>query len=198
MNLARLTAAAYRKIRAQADGAHQFLSGRRRWEAGRKTAGIQPACLTWPVPGILRRIRLGCPHWRRNGPFIWKGPPQRFVAAVDPKFGPPEVKSAAPDPGTAAQGRCPVIRQRGFGTTRQGWEALREQLHAEARWRGLSQAAGARVLGDGAVCFWGLAEDRWPQAGQRLDYWHAVEQLAAVSRARFGKTVRRWRRGWSR
>ena len=84
-------------------------------------------------------------------------------------------------------GGRPVISQRGFVATRQGLEALREQLHAEALRRGLGQAAGALVIGDGAVWLWRLAEDRWPQARQRLDYWHAVEHLAAVGRARFGE-----------
>jgi hypothetical protein len=84
-------------------------------------------------------------------------------------------------------GGGPVISQRGFVATRQGLEALREQLHAEALRRGLGQAAGALVIGDGAVWLWRLAEDRWPQARQRLDYWHAVEHLAAVGRARFGE-----------
>jgi hypothetical protein len=88
--------------------------------------------------------------------------------------------------GRTAGGR-PVISQRGFVATRQGWDALREQLHAEALRRGLGQAAGALVIGDGAVWLWRLADDRWPQARQRLDYWHAVEHLAVVGRARFGE-----------
>jgi len=88
--------------------------------------------------------------------------------------------------GRTAGGR-PVISQRGFVATRQGVEALREQLHAEAMRRGLGQAAGVLVIGDGAVWLWRLAEDRWPGARQRLDYWHAVEHLAAVGRARFGE-----------
>jgi len=35
------------------------------------------------------------------------------------------------------------------------------------------EAAGALVIGDGAVWLWRLADDRWPQARQRLDYWQA-------------------------
>lgn len=88
--------------------------------------------------------------------------------------------------GRTAGGR-PVISQRGFVATRQGLDALREQLHAEALRRGLGQAAGVLVIGDGAVWLWRLADDRWPQARQRLDYWHALEHLAAVGRARFGE-----------
>jgi hypothetical protein len=87
--------------------------------------------------------------------------------------------------GQTAGGR-PVITQRGFVATRAGLDALREQLHAEALRRGLGQAAGALVIGDGAVWIWRLAEDRWPQARQRLDFYHAVQHLAAVGRALFG------------
>ena len=88
--------------------------------------------------------------------------------------------------GQTAGGR-PVITERGFVATRQGIDALREQLHAEALRRGLGQAAGALVLADGAVWIWRLADDRWPQARQRLDFYHAVQHLAAVGRALFGE-----------
>src|SRR6266851_3932691 len=87
--------------------------------------------------------------------------------------------------GQTAGGR-PVITERGFVATRAGIGALREQLHAEALRRGLGQAAGALVIGDGAVWIWRLADDRWPQARQRLDFYHAVQHLAAVGRALFG------------
>ena len=88
--------------------------------------------------------------------------------------------------GRTAGGR-PVISERGFVATRQGLEALREQLHAEALRRGLGQAASALVIGDGAVWIWRVADDRWPQAHQRLDFYHAVQHLAAVGRALFGE-----------
>src|SRR5580698_755691 len=88
--------------------------------------------------------------------------------------------------GKTAGGR-PVISQRGFVATRQGLDALREQLHAEALRRGLGQAAGALVIGDGAVWIWRLADDRFPQARQRLDFYHAVQHLASVGRALFGE-----------
>jgi len=64
---------------------------------------------------------------------------------------------------------------------------LREQLHAEALRRGLGQAAGALVIADGAVWIWRLADDRFPQARQRLDFYHAVQHLAAVGRAIYGE-----------
>jgi hypothetical protein len=88
--------------------------------------------------------------------------------------------------GQTAGGR-PVISERGFVATRAGIDALREQLHAEALRRGLGQAASALVIGDGAVWIWRLADERWPQAKQRLDFYHAVQHLVAVGRALFGE-----------
>ena len=98
--------------------------------------------------------------------------------------------------GQTAGGR-PVLSERGFVATREGLDALREQLHAEALRRGLGQAAGALVIGDGAVWIWRLADDRFKDARQRLDYYHAVQHLAAVGRALFGEDpsqLRSWLR----
>jgi len=88
--------------------------------------------------------------------------------------------------GQTAGGR-PVISERGYVLTRQGLDALRQQMHGEARRRGLGQAASVRVMGDGAVWIGRLADDRWPQARQRLDFYHAVQHLAAVGRALWGE-----------
>jgi hypothetical protein len=92
-------------------------------------------------------------------------------------------------------GGRPLIVERGFVATRQGIDALRTQLHAEARRRGLGQAAGVLVIADGAVWIWRLADDRFPGACQRLDFYHAVQHLAAVGRAVCGDDpakVRAW------
>lgn len=88
--------------------------------------------------------------------------------------------------GETAGGR-PIIVQRGYVLTRQGLDALREQMHGEALRRGLGQAASVLVIGDGAVWIWRLADDRWPQARQRLDFYHAVRHLVAVGRALWGE-----------
>src|ERR1700722_17722670 len=52
--------------------------------------------------------------------------------------------------------------------------------------RGLGQAAGVLVIADGAVWIWRLADDRFPEARQRLDFYHAVQHLSAVGKALFG------------
>jgi hypothetical protein len=98
--------------------------------------------------------------------------------------------------GKTAGGR-PVISERGFVATRAGMDGLREQLHAEALRRGLGQAAGALVIADGAVWIWRLADDRFKQARQRLDFYHAVQHLAAVGRALFGEDKDKLK-GWLR
>jgi len=98
--------------------------------------------------------------------------------------------------GKTAGGR-PIISERGFVATREGIGGLREQLHAEAMRRGLGQAAGVLVVGDGAVWIWRLADDRFPEARQRLDFYHAVQHLAAVGRALFGEDQAKLK-GWLR
>ena len=82
----------------------------------------------------------------------------------------------------SARGR-PCILSRGTVMTRQGVAGLRDQLFAEAQRHGLAQAAKVLVVADGAAWIWNLTGDRFPQACQRLDYYHASEHLWAVAHA---------------
>lgn len=84
-----------------------------------------------------------------------------------------------------AAGR-PLILSRGYVMTRGGLDALREQLFAEASRHGLGQAAEVLVVADGAVWIWNLVDDRFPQARQRLDLYHAKQHLWAVAEALHG------------
>ena len=94
----------------------------------------------------------------------------------------------APASGSNTAGGWPVIVERGFAATREGIEALRERLHAEARRRELGQASGTRSSSPTARCgIWRLADDRFPAARQRLDFYHAVQHLAAVGHAVCGE-----------
>ena len=72
-----------------------------------------------------------------------------------------------------ASGRS-VITERGYVATRQGLECFEKQLYAEALQRGLSEAESVLVLADGAVWIWNLAENRFKDAAQRVDYWHQL------------------------
>jgi hypothetical protein len=80
----------------------------------------------------------------------------------------------------SAGGR-PIILSRGYVSTREGIDALRAQLYAEAVRRGLHQAQQVLIIADGAVWIWNLAEDRFPQARQQLDLFHGKEHLWTVA-----------------
>ena len=59
---------------------------------------------------------------------------------------------------------------------------MREQLRAEASRRGLGRANEVLLIADGAVWIWNLAADRFPQARQRVDYYHVSAHLWTVGR----------------
>jgi hypothetical protein len=84
-------------------------------------------------------------------------------------------------------GERSIISQRGYVATRLGLEALLAQLHREAIQRGLGQARQVLVIADGAVWIWNLAQDRFPEARQQLDLWHAEEHLWAVAHDLHGR-----------
>jgi hypothetical protein len=88
-----------------------------------------------------------------------------------------------------------VITERSYVATRQGIGALMEQLHAEAMRRGLAQAQRVLVIADGAVWIWNAVADRFAQASQRLDLFHANAYLWAVAHEIHGTdsaAARRW------
>lgn len=84
-------------------------------------------------------------------------------------------------------GKRAVITQRGYAATRLGLEALSAQLYREALARGLGQAQLVLVIADGALWIWNLAKDRFPDARQQLDLFHAEEHLWAVAHDLYGK-----------
>ncbi|HTY88665.1 MAG TPA: ISKra4 family transposase [Candidatus Acidoferrum sp.] len=79
-------------------------------------------------------------------------------------------------------GRARIL-SRGTVMTRGGVDDLRQQLFAEAQRQGLAQADKVLVIADGALWIWNLAGDRFAQAQQRLDYYHASQHLWAVAHA---------------
>lgn len=74
-----------------------------------------------------------------------------------------------------------VITERSYVATRQGVELMIQQLHGEAMRRGLSRAERVLVIADGAVWIWNAVEDRFSEATQRLDLFHANSYLWAVA-----------------
>jgi hypothetical protein len=87
------------------------------------------------------------------------------------------------DQRVGSDGGRPKILSRGTVMTRQGVDALREQIFAEAQRHGLAQADKVLVVADGAMWIWNLTSDRFAQAEQRLDYYHASQHLWAVAHA---------------
>jgi len=87
--------------------------------------------------------------------------------------------------GTTATGR-PVITDRGYVATRQGIDAFRAQLYAEALRRGVSQLQRVLVVADGALWIWNLVEDRFKNAQQRVDLYHVKAHLWALANEVFG------------
>jgi len=81
-----------------------------------------------------------------------------------------------------AGGRAHIL-SRGTVMTRGGVDELRQQLFAEAQRHGLGQASKVLVVADGALWIWNLTADRFGQAQQRLDYYHASQHVWAVAHA---------------
>jgi hypothetical protein len=61
------------------------------------------------------------------------------------------------------------------------------RLHWEALRRGLGRAKWILVLGDGAPWIWNVAADRWAEAEELLDFYHASEHVWELGRALFGE-----------
>lgn len=83
--------------------------------------------------------------------------------------------------------RRAVITQRSYVATRGGIDALMQQIYYEARVRGLAQAQRILVIADGAVWIWNLVQDRFGEAIQRLDLFHANSYLWAVANELHGQ-----------
>jgi hypothetical protein len=78
-----------------------------------------------------------------------------------------------------------------FCATQERVEDFREKVALEAQKRGAATARQLVFLGDGALWVWKTAADLFPQAIQILDWYHAVEHLWAVGRARYGTDEKR-------
>jgi len=77
--------------------------------------------------------------------------------------------------------RRAMIIERSYVATRHGIEPMIKQLHSEAMRRGLAQASRVLVIADGAVWIWNAVKDRFSEAIQRLDLFHANAYLWAVA-----------------
>lgn len=68
-----------------------------------------------------------------------------------------------------------------------GWQGepveLGERLHWEACRHGLGRAEQSLAVADGALWIWRLIEQRWQEAHQVLDFYHASQHLHALAEA---------------
>jgi len=88
-----------------------------------------------------------------------------------------------------------VILERSYVATREGIESLTKQLHYESMVRGLARAQEVLVIADGAVWIWNIVEERFSEATQRLDLYHANSYLWAVANQIHGAdaaAARKW------
>jgi hypothetical protein len=71
------------------------------------------------------------------------------------------------------------------------------RVEREATRRGFDSAARQAVLGDGARWIWNLADERFPDAVQIVDRFHAKQHLSDVAKAIYGPRSRRGEQ-WAR
>jgi hypothetical protein len=69
---------------------------------------------------------------------------------------------------------------------------LGRRLHWEALRRGLGRAKWILVVGDGAPWIWNVAADRWAEAEEVLDFYHASEHLWELGRVLYGDRAKEW------
>lgn len=81
----------------------------------------------------------------------------------------------------ATQSQRPMILSRGYVATRAGLEEFSRQVYAEAVRQGMLLASQTLIVADGGVWIWKIAEDRFPNARKRLDFYHASQHLWAVA-----------------
>lgn len=79
-----------------------------------------------------------------------------------------------------------MILSRGYVMTRRGVDALADQVFAEAVRQGMLVAEEVLVVADGGVWIWKIADDRFPRAKKRLDFYHASEHLWALANELYG------------
>ena len=86
-----------------------------------------------------------------------------------------------------------------LGKVSMGWQGepveLGERLHWEACRHGLGRARHILAVADGAPWIWHLIEQRWQNAHQVLDFYHASQHLHALAEALYPEADE-LRRGW--
>lgn len=103
------------------------------------------------------------------------------------------------DSQTGEQVEIGHARQNSYISHLGGPDAFGESLWAEAQRRSWGNASATQVIGDGAAWIWNLTATHFYKSQQVVDWYHAVEHLAAVARLLYGEgtpAARRFFKGW--
>ncbi len=88
------------------------------------------------------------------------------------------------DPGSVSYSAA--IESAAARDTDQGLPEFAQRVEREAQRRGFHYAARRAVLGDGAMYIWNYADERWPDATQIVDRFHAKQKLSDVAKSIYG------------
>jgi hypothetical protein len=149
-------------------------------EARRQGGGIQQRL---PLPEAPFTLVIELDAWNIRERDDWGQSAQRRAAGQEPQRWHWAYGGICFRLDQRVEGGRPRILSRGTVMTRGGVDELREQLFAEAQRHGLAEAEKVLVIADGALWIWNLTGDRFGQAQQRLDYYHASQHLWAVAQA---------------
>jgi hypothetical protein len=104
-----------------------------------------------------------------------------------------------PADGSQKPGRGLVVRSL-FTASAESFEDFQPRMKALAWMGGMRHANQTLVLGDGAPCIWGWAEQSLPEQSVHIqDFWHVAEHLVELCREVWGESAKdsprlaRWR-----
>lgn len=69
----------------------------------------------------------------------------------------------------------------------EGGTELGRRLHWETMRRGVGRAKEILVVGDGAAWIWNVTADRWKDATELLDFFHASQHVWALGEVLYGE-----------
>lgn len=138
-------------------------------------AAAQPRCAPSALANLMIdgcQLRFRGPGWGRKRTLKERVEWHELKLGV---FYAEEQKGQAGTRGVLADKR--VVNWQGEGLE------LGRRLHWEAQRWGLATARRVRCVNDGAPWIWNVVKDRWPQAEQVLDFYHASEHLSELALA---------------
>lgn len=134
--------------------------------------------------------------WEARREAIWQGQamaptvrPERLQITLDGVMVPIGADYREAKVGTVYQPRLEGgVTAAHYTASLMGSASFGQRLRTLAQEAGVSRCRQVAVVGDGAEWIWQEAGKHFPRAVQILDYYHVVEHLWEVARARFGET----------